>query len=159
MATLQGGGRRWWSCLRVPRARRVAFLVAVIALLSGVDLYLTVLYASTVGMPELNPLARGIMSSGSPAQLALWKVATVGLCIGLLLWTRRAVAAELGAWAGVLVLGGLMWMWSAYATETERIATVAGAIDYDWTPEHDPNWVRLNAVEPIDLRPRVWVTP
>lgn len=146
----------WW---RMPRPRRVLVLVSLIALLSGVDLYLTILYASTVGMPEMNPLARGIMSSGSPLQLALWKLTTVGVCVGVLAWTRRALAAELGAWACVLLLGGLMWLWSAYATETQRIASAAGAIDYDWAAANDPNWVQMDHPGTIGLGPWVRVTP
>jgi len=153
---LRRGRTTWW---RVPRSRRVLILLSLIALLSGVDLYLTLLYASTVGMSEVNPLARGMMSSGSPLHLVLWKFATVGLCVGVLAWTRRALAAELGAWACTLLLAGLMWMWSAYAYETHRIATVAGAIDYDWVAESDPRWVQLEHPGTIELGPWVRVTP
>ena len=127
------------------RPRRVLLLTALIAAFSAIDLHLTILYASTIGLAESNPLARAVMSSGRPGDLMLWKGATVGLCIALLLWTRRSRSAEIGAWLGVGILVWLMCHWSAYAHETHRIVSVAGTIDYRIQPEYDHRWVQLNA--------------
>lgn len=127
------------------RPRRVLLLSVLIAVFSAIDLHLTILFASTIGLAESNPLARAVMSSGRPGDLMLWKGATVGLCIALLLWTRRSRAAEIGSWLGVAILVWLMCHWSAYAHETHRIVSVAGAIDYRIQPEFDPRWVQLNA--------------
>ncbi|MEQ8769065.1 MAG: DUF5658 family protein [Phycisphaerales bacterium] len=127
------------------RPRRVLMLVGLIAVLSGIDLYLTLLYASTVGMAEANPLARALLQTGSPTDIALWKFATVGMCGGLLWLTRRARTAELGAWLGVAVLVWLMIHWCRFAQETHHMVTVAMAVNYDWDASVDHRWVRFES--------------
>lgn len=127
------------------RPHRVLLLVGLIAVFSGIDLYLTLLYTSTVGMAEANPLARALLRTGSPMDVALWKFATVGMCAGLLWLTRRSRAAELGAWLGVAILTWLMVHWCQFAQETHRMVTVAMAVNYDWDMTGDPRWVRFDA--------------
>ncbi len=146
-----GWPRVWaWGAAQARRAagsrpRRVLLLVGVIAILSGIDLYLTLLYASTVGMAEANPLARALLHTGSPSDIALWKFATVGMCCGLLWLTRRARAAELGAWLAVAVLSWLMIHWCQFARETHHMVTVAMSVNYEWDASIDNRWVRFDA--------------
>ena len=104
------------------RSFRVIVLIALIAAMSMVDLYLTILYITHTGMNELNPLARGMMEYQSPAILGLWKVATVVLGVGILAWIRTKRSAELGAWTGCLILGFLMTHWVAYIHEDARLS-------------------------------------
>ncbi|MCA9303329.1 MAG: hypothetical protein KC996_04340, partial [Phycisphaerales bacterium] len=89
------------------RPFRVITLVVMIAVMSVVDLYLTILYVTHTGMSESNPLARAMMGYQSPAILALWKLATVVLSLGILVMIRTKRSAEIGAWIECLVLGWL----------------------------------------------------
>jgi hypothetical protein len=97
------------------RPYRVTGLLAGVVLLSVGDLYMTLLHLTTFGMLEANPLARGIMAHGSPAMLAAWKTATVGLAVGILFWARRRATAEVAAVFCCLVLAWLTLRWVAYS--------------------------------------------
>lgn len=121
------------------RPFRVFVLVVAIASMSAVDLYLTLLYVTHMGMTELNPLARAIMDYQSPLVLVVWKTATVVLSVGILLVIRKQRSAEIGAWAGCLVLGWLMSHWVVFVHETRNFdIEVAHAIGMD-----DPSWVMI----------------
>jgi len=119
------------------RSFRVIVLITLIAAMSMVDLYLTILYITHTGMNELNPLARGMMEYQSPAILGLWKIATVFLGVGILAWIRTKRSAEMGAWIGCLILGILMIHWVAYIHEESRLAS--GPIQTE--AMGNPNWV------------------
>lgn len=100
--------------LFINRAFRVVILSLAIAVMSGVDLYLTLLYITQIGMNEINPLARAMMEYQSPAILAAWKLGTVVISIGILLFIRKQRSAEIGAWIGCFVLGWLMVHWFGF---------------------------------------------
>ncbi|GJM20015.1 MAG: hypothetical protein DHS20C14_22280 [Phycisphaeraceae bacterium] len=125
------------------RHGRIGLLIVLIAVLSAIDLYLTLLYTSTTGMAEANPLARALLHSGSPVDVALWKTATVGMCVGLLWLSRRARVGELGAWVAVALLAWLMVHWVTFARETHQMVTIANAVNYDFQSELDPRWVQF----------------
>jgi len=133
------------------RSFRVIVLVALIAVMSMVDLYLTVLYITHTGMNEVNPLARAMMEYQSPAILGLWKVATVTLGVGILAIIRRKRSAEFGAWIGCLILGLLMTHWVAYINEHARLSDAPIQIN----AFGDPNWVYIES----DLISPSWATP
>lgn len=125
--------------LLTKRGCRVLMLVLAIAAMSAVDLYLTLLYLTNVGMNEMNPLARAMIEYQSPGVLALWKCGTVVLCSGILLIIRKQRSAEIGAWVGCLVLGWLMSHWMVFIHETR---------DIDLQIVHeiargDPTWVAM----------------
>jgi hypothetical protein len=119
------------------RSRRVMMLAAAIAMMSAVDLYLTLLYVTNMGMNEMNPLARAMMSYQSPAVLVMWKCATVVLSVGILLWIRTKRSAELGAWVGFFVLGWLMTHWVVFIHETRNINLEV----IEEIASGDPTWV------------------
>jgi uncharacterized protein DUF5658 len=104
------------------RSSRVIVLVTLIAVMSMVDLYLTILYVTHTGMNEVNPLARAMMEYQSPAVLGIWKIATVVLGVGILTFIRNKRSAEFGAWIGFLILGMLMSHWVSYINEHSRIS-------------------------------------
>ena len=113
-------------------APRVLVLVAVIVALSIVDLCFTINWATSVGMVESNPLARSLMRSADcPWVLALWKVLTAGLGVGIFIATRRRWQAEVGAWLCALVMVWLTVRWlqyNAYMTDlTSALDTLQGA--------------------------------
>ena len=58
--------------LFVHRPFRVVALSLAIAVMSSVDLYLTILYITHSGMNEVNPLARAMMEYQSPTILGIW---------------------------------------------------------------------------------------
>jgi hypothetical protein len=125
------------------RPFRVLLLGVAIAAMSGVDLYLTLLYVTHIGMTELNPIARAMMDYQSPLLLAVWKTATVVLSVGILLLIRKQRSAEIGAWAGCLVLGWLMSHWVVFVHETRNIdIEVAHAMG-----ANDPSWVMIGGAQ------------
>ena len=99
------------------RSRRVLALLACVIVLSAADLYLTTAHLNSAGMAEGNPIARAIIAVNSPALLALWKVATVGLGVWILFAARRSRSGEAGAWLCFGVLCWLMMRWMAYSDE------------------------------------------
>lgn len=107
--------------LMARRSYRVGVLGLAIMIMSAVDLYLTLLYVTHTGMNEMNPLARAMMEYQSPALLSVWKGGTVLLCVGILLMIRKQRSAEIGAWAGVLLLGWLMSYWMLFIHETREM--------------------------------------
>lgn len=119
------------------RGKRVAILLAAITLLSLGDLYMTLTYAMSVGMYESNPLARFIMSFGSPALVASWKLGSLLLACTIFYWARRSRYAELGVWGCTLLLAWLTCHWGAYMEQvevfTQDIALVSShAADATW---------------------------
>jgi hypothetical protein len=103
------------------RSSRVIVLISLIAVMSMVDLYLTILYVTHTGMNEVNPLARAMMEYQSPAVLGVWKIATVLLGVGILAVIRNKRSAEFGAWIGCMILALLMSHWVSYINEHARI--------------------------------------
>lgn len=123
------------------RPFRVVALASAIVAMSGVDLYLTLLFLTQTGMSEANPLARFMIAYQSPAMLAAWKVLTVSLCVGILCRVRDRRCAELGAWTAAVVLALLMGHWTRYIRQ-------AAAARPEFTlvaAELDSNWVRLDS--------------
>ena len=119
------------------RSSRVIVLIALITVMSVVDLYLTILYITHTGMNEVNPLARAMMEYQSPAILGVWKLATVTLGVGILAFIRHKRSAEFGAWAGCMILVMLMAHWVAYIEEHSRISDGPMQVN----ALGDPNWV------------------
>jgi len=134
--TAPTGRRRGFGSVLSSRPSRVVLLGSVIAAMSSIDLYLTLLYLTHSGMPEANPLARAMIAYQSPLVLVLWKTLTVTLCVGILFLIRHKRSAEFGAWAGACVLALLMSHWSRYITELADIkpqmAPIAAQIDDTW---------------------------
>lgn len=118
------------------RSFRVVLLLAVIAAMSAIDLYLTILYLTHTGMPEANPLARALISYQSPLVLAAWKFLTVAVFAGILYLVRHRRSAEMGAWVGAVVLTGLMSHWVRFidhaAVQHAEYVVVGAQIDRHW---------------------------
>ena len=121
------------------RSFRVITLITLIAVMSLVDLYLTILYITHTGMNEINPIARAMMEYHSPAVLGLWKIATVVLSVGILAIIRKKRTAEVGAWIGCIVLTLLMTHWVKFIDEHARLTEQPFAID----AMGQPDWVYI----------------
>ncbi|MBL4698670.1 MAG: hypothetical protein JKX70_07540 [Phycisphaerales bacterium] len=122
------------------RPMRVLMLSVAIAVMSGVDLYLTLLFITHTGMNELNPLARAMMDYQSPAVLAVWKMGTVVLSVGILLLIRKQRSAEFGAWVGCLVMGWLMVHWTGYI-ELSKDLNMETVVAQN---QDNPTWIMLS---------------
>lgn len=89
-------------------------MLAVIVALSLIDLLLTLIYVTEIGLIEDNPVARLIMQVGGAPLLVVAKIASVGFCSGILFWARRRGIAEVAAAFGMLVLVWLTIRWLGY---------------------------------------------
>ena len=139
-----------WACaaatarlFTLPKRRsfRVITLVSMIAVMSVADLYLTLLYVTNSGMNEMNPFARAVMEFQSPIVLAAWKLGTVALSLGILLFIRKKRSAEVGAWIGCCVLGWLMVHWVGFVEVSEETAGQIVQIN----EQMDPSWILMEA--------------
>lgn len=122
----------------IRRSCRVLLAVGVIGLISLADLYLTLLYARTVGFHEGNPLARWVMQLNCPWLLGAWKSMLVALTCGILIACRRSRTAELGAWIGVGVMVWLAMQWASYAAAAPAMTQVLHEV-----AEGNPTWVQM----------------
>lgn len=138
---------RWFASVD-GRAFRVVALVGVIAALSVIDLYLTVLYVSHTGMAESNPIARLVLRHGSLASVAAFKLGTVALCGFILCKARRRASAELGAIACAVAMTLLTAQWLAFSQEQHRIVQQPSLIGIEAMFEHDQEWVRRDDLLP-----------
>jgi len=119
------------------RTARLVGLLAVLSVLSLVDLWLTLTFATSVGMLESNPVARAVMAMGCPNLLAVWKIACVGLACGFLFCARRSRWAEPAAWFCVVLLVWLTVRWTSYIGEMDQLTGLLGSA----AMVGDPKWV------------------
>lgn len=103
------------------RAQRVIALVVASSLMSMGDLYMTLTYVTSVGMIEVNPLARGLMNLNSPLLVVLWKVALTVFGAGVILLARRKRFAEAAAWVVFFAMAFLTFHWSGFNREVAEM--------------------------------------
>jgi hypothetical protein len=96
------------------RSQRVTILLFATCLMGLADLALTLTFVTTVGMLELNPLARSVMEHNSPVLVVAWKLATMVLGLGILYWARRNKGAEIGTWVCFAVMAALSIHWFTF---------------------------------------------
>lgn len=122
------------------RANRVTLVVALVALLSLADLYMTMVHLRGVGMSEGNPIARMVMSYNSPAILVGWKLATILLTSLIFLIARQRRIAEIGCY---VCLGALVWLtirWSEYSHEIAKATPAVHVLAH----LESETWVRFD---------------
>ncbi len=131
------------SQARTPRVRslRVSLLLAATCLMCLADLWMTLLYATSIGMIESNPIARAVMEHDSPYMLAGWKLATVVLSNGILFWNRRVWYAELATWLCFLTMAALSVHWLNYSNQVSSYTTELSML----AMTEDPRWVTMQA--------------
>ena len=125
------------------RRRRVVLLVVAMVLMGLADLQLTLTYMRSVGMIELNPLARAMIDLRGEPQLIRFKLLSIALSAGLLFLLRRHSIAERCAWLSCAALLFLTFHWVRYndrpATPDSVVATLAQVdmIDHRWVAIRD----------------------
>ncbi|QOJ01266.1 MAG: hypothetical protein HRU70_12540 [Phycisphaeraceae bacterium] len=121
------------------RPTRVSLVLLAVAMVSLLDLDLTLHYAGTTGMIEHNPIARELLATGSVGLVVLWKVLTAGLAIGILYAHRRHRSAELGAWLCLAIMLWLTARWVHFNSEVSLLACP----EFREAVSADPRWVVL----------------
>jgi hypothetical protein len=104
------------------RGQRVAMLLAATFIMGCADLALTLTYVTSMGMVELNPVARFIMQFGSVKLIAIFKFGAMMLNAGILLAFRQLRIAEIATWICFLVMVALSCKWLLYATHISNYA-------------------------------------
>jgi hypothetical protein len=117
-------------------------MMIIVGCVSAIDLALTLTYATTIGMMEVNPLARAVMKLGSPLLVVLWKFATAGFGIGTLLYFRKNRYAEVASWVCLIAMLMLLAHWINFnhsvLSYADDLAVLSGG-DF-------PCWVQMTAV-------------
>jgi hypothetical protein len=127
------------SLREIARSRRIVLLIFALVLMSVADLLCTISYLTSVGMVEMNPIARHMIEIGGVRQLVLFKAFTMTLSCGCIYLIRKRRGAELGAWVCVAVLLSLMLHWLQYnavmhtlAPHFSSISLPGTAFNSDW---------------------------
>ena len=98
------------------RSERVTLLLVGVVLLSLADLFLTITYLTTVGMSEGNPIAVWLLhTTNSIWPLAVYKLATVAVCVTLLYRNRCKRQSEMASWCAMCILVALSIWWNQYS--------------------------------------------
>lgn len=111
------------------RGARVVTLVVLTVLVSLADLYMTLVYATSVGLHEGNPLARAVMLYNCPWVVVAFRALTITLFAIVLIRVRAHRSAEIAAWSCALVMGWLMVRWHEYNAHTHELSTALAAVD------------------------------
>lgn len=134
---------RVWTTWFASRQGRVALLLMAVILISIADLVMTLTYAMSVGMMEVNPIAHAIMTSGSPLLVVLWKTATAGLGISILYRTRSTRFSEGATWICFLGMVMLLAHWISFNNQIVHCADEVSALG----GSDVPNWVRMSSTD------------
>jgi hypothetical protein len=115
----------WRELMQVFRSRphRVGLLLLAITIMAGADLALTLNYITSIGMVELNPVARAVMSLGSTTAVVIWKVALTAFTVGVLFGLRRRAIAEVATWACATVMVLLSMHWLNFINEVQTMGS------------------------------------
>lgn len=103
----------------------MVILVAATVLVSLADLYMTMVYATTVGMHEANPLARALMLYNCPWIVVAFRMLTIALFGLVLMRARHRPISEVAAWVCMAAMAWLAFRWEAY---NRSAADVTGAM-------------------------------
>lgn len=122
------------------RVFRMNLLLSATALMGLGDLDMTLQFARSVGMIELNPLARVLMAGDSPMPVVLFKLGTIVFCVGVLFMARRRRHAEIAAWCCFLVMAALTMHWNRYSSTVSELTPEVSAM----AAADDPRWVSMD---------------
>lgn len=92
----------------------MSILVSATVVVALADLYMTLLYATTVGMHEANPLARAVMLYNCPWVVVAFRMLTIALFGLVLVRARHRPVAEVAAWVCMGAMTWLAFRWAAY---------------------------------------------
>lgn len=125
------------------RGRRVLILVVATVLVALADLYMTLLYATSVGMHEANPLARALMLYNCPWIVVAFRVLTIALFGMVLIRARHRGIAEVASWVCMAAMVWLAFRWNEY---NDSAAEVTGAMLLA-TGDESPEFISIGVTE------------
>jgi len=96
------------------RIFRTNLLIVGALAMGGADLLCTLAYVTSIGMVELNPIARHMVQIGGAGQLVMYKLFTMSLSSGCIFLIRRNHKAEWCAWFCFAVMLWLTLHWVQY---------------------------------------------
>jgi hypothetical protein len=102
------------------RGIRVTLLLGAVLLVSVVDLLLTIKLVTSVGMIEVNPIARWVMRTGDATLLTIFKITLTAICLGAIFWCRRSKLGEIAAWVCFGVMLALSLQWAFFLTKVQN---------------------------------------
>lgn len=111
-ATTPDGARR--STAYSARILRTNLLLVAALAMGAADLACTLAYVTSIGMVELNPIARHMIRIGGAEQLVMYKLFTMALSSGCIYLIRRNPKAEWCAWFCFAVMFWLTMHWVQY---------------------------------------------
>lgn len=112
-------------------SRRLMLLLTAMFLMGMGDLLCTLAYMRSVGLPEMNPIARWIAANGTSQSLVLYKLLTISVSCGALYLARRHRRAEVCGWACAAILFALTLHW----------------ISFNRSVSEQPSWLTLVALD------------
>lgn len=121
------------------RSFRVIVLCAVILLISVADLEITLMFLTSGGMAEGNPIARYVMSFDCQWLLGAWKLLLTGLACGTFICFRTRLSVELATWLCAAVMVWLAIRWGFYAD----YAALAAEHSIRVVAVPPPDWVSI----------------
>ncbi|MBY0111174.1 MAG: DUF5658 family protein [Phycisphaerales bacterium] len=116
-----------------------------IVLMSVADLKMTLFYVTSVGMTEVNPIARFLMLYGGVCSIILWKSATVACGVFILWRIRRHAVAEVGAVICCAILAALCVHWFRY---NDQVTTLANEVLHLHETRNASDWVVMEPGKP-----------
>ncbi|MEM8758490.1 MAG: DUF5658 family protein [Planctomycetota bacterium] len=124
------------------RPMRVVLLVVSTVILGLADLWITMTYLLSVGMFEDNPIARYVISLGSPALVIAFKLASIFVASGITLACRRRWQGEALAWVSLGIMLSLLVRWLSYIEFAGVSVGTMAVVSLD--PSYaDGSWVSL----------------
>ena len=121
---------------------RMMIVLAATTIMGLCDLYFTVTYMTTVGMVEINPLARLIVSLGNIPALVIFKIILMALSAAMLYIARGHRAAEPIAWTCAIILLGLMIHWANYNRDVVDLTNEMAVLAMDGP---SPGFIRVGS--------------
>lgn len=115
--------------------RRVALLIWAIVMMGLADLFCTLIYMRTVGLPEANPLARWLAAFGSTQAVVCFKLLTMGMSCGCLWLGRGSRRMEACAWTCTAILLALSIHWIGFNRDISKHTNLLSCLA---DPRHTP---------------------
>ena len=125
------------------RVLRVNLLVVAALAMGLADLLCTLAYATSIGMVEMNPIARHMIEIGGADQLVMFKLFTMSLSSGIIYLIRRHRWAEGCAWFSVVVMLWLTIHWVQYNQLAPTLTSEFSLIACHAETASMDGWIRI----------------
>jgi hypothetical protein len=118
------------------RGFRVLAIGATTIAMCAVDLYLTILFVTSVGLHEGNPIARAVMLYNCTWVIVAFRLLTIALFSLILVRARRHRIAEAAAFFCLAIMTWLMLRWMAYSEHSAELTNMMAVLAEHPLPEY-----------------------